>query len=55
MTYFGSGPMGKRQKPTKLKAAAPCASTAPVEDASDGGGDVPSDQFLRPAPTAQKG
>jgi len=54
MTFF-TGSFGKRHRPTtKPKEAAPRASSAPVEDASDGGGEVQRDQLQRPAPTTQK-
>jgi hypothetical protein len=52
MTYFGSGPFGKRHKRTKPKPQAPLGAT--VETASDAAGEVPRDQLRRPAPTTQK-
>lgn len=49
MTYFGSGPMGKRHKPIKRKAATtqgPLSAT--VQAASDDGGERASDQQPMP-------
>ena len=48
MTYFGSGPMGKRHKPTEPKAgAAPLGAV--VQATNDGGREASRDQLQRPA------